>query len=96
MELNEKELDAVTGGVEFTQNRFNAVECKKNKYIYGSCTGFLSFVWCDHYRRTPTGYMARDMYNTLYQMYRHKCVMGIFNYTASESGHHIEHPQPPV
>ena len=70
--LNEDELDVVSGGS--TQNRYEPQKCNQYKEVAYDCVGFLSVVWCDHYRKD---YLRQEGNLTVYE---HKCVMGCFCY----------------
>ena len=82
-ELSEEDLGAVSGGA--TQNRYNPNVCKPG-FMYmpkgNGCDNGLFDMWCDHYRREFEGYFGDHNL----EAYRHKCVMGAFNYLSNSNG----------
>ena len=71
-ELNEEDLDAVSGGA--TENRYDANVCHGLTEARYECVGFLQWCWCDHYRETE---LARTEDEVMYAI---KCAMGCFSY----------------
>jgi len=80
-ELAEEDLEAVAGG---TQNRYDPTKCRQYKEASYDCVGFLSLVWCDHYRRN---FVRREDHLTVYW---HLCAHGCFCYERA-----VEEKDPP-
>ena len=79
-ELNEEDLEAAAGGG--TQNRWNPEVCNNYSRTHYNCVGFLTWSWCDHYRRKelpPERYKPSDYY-------QHTCVMGRYDYKGDSLG----------
>ena len=78
-ELNEEDLDTVSGG--WTQNRYDPAACKpdlgRTRY---ECLGFLC--WCDHLRvENDVGTIGGGT-----KLSRYICDMGAFNYIGGNAG----------
>jgi len=77
-ELNEEDLEAVAGGL--TKNRWNPSQCRKYNRTYWDCVGPVGLIWCDHYRISFAGTIRDPDDNLPVPVWKHKCVMGIYDY----------------
>jgi hypothetical protein len=79
-ELTEEQLVEAAGGREggLTQNRYDPNVCPRLTRTRYECVGFLGGWLCDHYRRSIP---ERD-----YDIYKHQCAMGAFDYKGDEDG----------
>ena len=89
-ELNEQELDTVSGGGsqhgDPTQNRYDPNVCVpslgRTRY---ECVGFMNLTWCDHYYTEKVAGSTTDFYT----IFSHKCAKGAFNYIGYSDGNPV-------